>query len=558
MKIIRLTLAAFFILAFMSVSFQSFADEKDEVIILFDQSGSFKKPNPRLLSRTWLLTFIQAFNEPCKVVFVGFDENIHEHFRMVVSADNMDVLSQKIGEIDARGRLTDLEMPFKYLLERGRNDAVKLVLIVSDGEPDIWDGKLRRFSKTIKFDNRYEDLNRRYWELKKSNLSPDELFVRLRHLYYRKNLEITEKQASRLKDVLGDRMLIWDLSGESEHLKNWAKKSGARYWPANAKESPVEDIESFVLTVLKKRRAAARESFSKNHERNFNNQLSATLDQKAFTKNRPHPETAETKQEPLPPASVTDKARQFEEIVEDKVKTGEKGKTLSSESITATTFQHPDDSKKALDVEQSKQDQTHLMMIVLVIIVSSAGIAIAIARFRKRPVKDAAGSNKTSVDRQVKDQAANTVSPIIEDLEKTMDGEIRNALKDAEELQAWLLGKAEESFRVDNECSMDVSVPTGAMEVHWIGEDGKKVWGWAVNISEKKVLFEALEFNANSIDHIVFSPDKLSLNVKRSTVSREQKGLAVAVIEEFEDHPDDAMRWIDILGRIDEGKDPAK
>ncbi len=490
MKIIRLTLAAFFILAFMSVSFQSFADEKDEVIILFDQSSSFKKPDPRLLSRTWLLTFIRAFNEPCRVVFVGFDENIHEHFSMVVSADmNMDALSKKIGEIDVRGRLTDLEMPFKYLLERGKNDAVKLVLIVSDGEPDIWDGKLRRFSKAIKFDNRYEDLNRRYWKLKKSNLSPDDLFVRLRHLYYKKNLEITEKQASRLKDILGDRILIWDLSGKSEHLKYWAKKSGAQYWPANAnpKESPVEDIESFVLAVLKKLSAEVRESFSKNHERNFNNQLSTSLDQKAITENRPHTEMAKTKQEPFTFASVTDKARQFEKVVEDKVKTGEKGNL-----------------KKALDVEHGKQDRSTLMMIVLIIIVFFAGIVIAIAGFRKRPVKDADGGNKTSVGWQAKEQAVNTASPAIEELEKTMDDEIRNGVKDAEELQARLLGKAEEFFRVDNEFSMDVSVPTGAMEVHWIGEDGEKAWGRAVNISEKKVLFEALEFNANSI-HRFFS-----------------------------------------------------
>ncbi|MBW1675567.1 MAG: hypothetical protein JRJ79_02945 [Deltaproteobacteria bacterium] len=224
------------IVAFFLVCLVSYAENTPEGIILFDQSGSMKKCDPELRSKALIVEFIKSLKKPHRIVLAGFNEEIHEYITLVTATEtDVGALAGEIQKIDARSLCTDLETPFRYLLERESNEDVKFVFIISDGEPDIWDGKLRYFSKRVKSDSRYEDLNRQYYVLKASGLSPDELFDRLKHLYDERNLELIEEQVFRLKDGLGDRIILWDLSGESGYFRTWAEECGGLYLPMKIK-----------------------------------------------------------------------------------------------------------------------------------------------------------------------------------------------------------------------------------------------------------------------------------------------------------------------------------
>ncbi|NVM23875.1 MAG: VWA domain-containing protein [Desulfobacterales bacterium] len=241
-----------FIVAFFLVCVVSYAVDVPEGIIFVDLSRSVKKHNAWLKSRALLIAFLRTFKKPFRIVLAGFDEEIHEYISVVTETEaDIETLAGEIQKIDARSYCTDLEIPFRYLLERDDKEAIGFVLIISDGEPDIWDGKLRHFSKNVKSDPMYEDLNRQYRMLKASGLSPDELFDRLRHLYHRRNLELIEEQLSALRDALGDRIILWDLSGESGYLKNWAEEYGGRYLPMKAEEdaTSVDRLRKVILSV---------------------------------------------------------------------------------------------------------------------------------------------------------------------------------------------------------------------------------------------------------------------------------------------------------------------
>ncbi|MCK4729663.1 MAG: hypothetical protein KAT27_12105, partial [Desulfobacterales bacterium] len=119
-----------------------------------------------------------------------------------------------------------------------------------------------------KSDSRYEDLNRRYRVLKASGLSPDELFERLKHLYDERNLELIEEQVFRLKDGLGDRIILWDLSGESGYFRTWAEECGGLYLPMKAEEgvTTVDRLRNVMLSVLRKSSSIVHEPLSEDYE----------------------------------------------------------------------------------------------------------------------------------------------------------------------------------------------------------------------------------------------------------------------------------------------------
>ncbi|HIJ58046.1 MAG TPA: hypothetical protein HPP41_00055 [Deltaproteobacteria bacterium] len=271
------------IVAFFLVCLVSYAEDVPEGIIFVDQSGSVKKHDAKLKSRALLIAFLRTFKKPYRIVLAGFNEEIHEYVSIVTETEaDMEVLAGEIQKINARSYSTDLEIPFKYLLERDGKEAVEFVLIISDGEPDIWDGKLRHFSKRVKSDPRYEDLNRQYRMLKASGLSPDELFDRLRHLYHKRNLELIEEQMSRLRDGLGDRIILWDLSGESGYLRSLAEKCGAQYLPMKTEQTltPVDLLRYGTLSLLTRSSRIAREPPPQDRETGLESALPADIEPK--------------------------------------------------------------------------------------------------------------------------------------------------------------------------------------------------------------------------------------------------------------------------------------
>ena len=250
------TLTSFLVVSFVLALYSRplHADEAGDVIILFDQSMSMKKHDPESISKTRLMAFIETFGAPYKVVFAGFDEKVREP-RSVILSDSatLDVLFNGIDATEPIGLTTDLEMPLRYLLERGDYERIKMALIISDGEPEIWDKELEYLSRRVLLDLRYRDINKRYRDLETS-LPQNELFEQLGELYHKRNLELIERRMLHMARALGDKVILWDTSGQSQYLKVLAKKSGAQYLPMSAavNDPSLEQLGKTLLTLRSK------------------------------------------------------------------------------------------------------------------------------------------------------------------------------------------------------------------------------------------------------------------------------------------------------------------
>lgn len=550
-----------FIIAFSLTSLVSYADDIPEVIILFDQSGSMKKWDTKLRSKECLGLFSRTIVRPCGIVLAGFDDAIHEHVNVVIRTEtDMDALAQRIAEIDVRSFCTDLETPFKYLIERERAEAVKFVLIVSDGEPEIWDPRLRYFSRRIKSDSRYEKLNRQYRALKASRLSPDELYDRLGHLYHERNIELIEEQVSRLRGGLGDRIVLWDISGESRLLRGWAQECGAQYVPVKPEEDarPIDHLITAMLSVWKELGSFVHEPPVQAHQTRSESAspVHPSLEQKPQIAPEPKPEI---RPEPKPKP----------EVAHDQ-KPGTRQTIVTSEPPSPESDHEPERPAELIQ-KQASEDRprgwTTYTALALFVLVGMCSIVI-IRRSRKKArarahtqladeewqrltgTKNDQEKLKDLVSASIK-EASDYVSNYIS---SHIDDEIRQTTREVEKLLDELMkggGQALESY---SQFPIRTCVPPGAMQIHWTSEDGKKMSGQAVDISMDAVLFEAPGFNAESIDKVFCPSLNLVFDIKRSSIHRKDGDIAIAVLEEFHGGVDDSMKWVEIFARIDEGK----
>ncbi|MFN3076021.1 MAG: VWA domain-containing protein [Alphaproteobacteria bacterium] len=244
------------------------AGPSPDVVVLFDQSGSIKKYDPKQASKAWLLTFLKTFAGSYRISLVGFDEVIHEHFTVDSGKDvDLPSLAHAVDALTTRGKVTDLEMPFWYLLNVG-DPPPKLALVITDGQPEIWDPKLRYFSHNVQKDPTYADLNARFRKLKASGMGRGELYRRLGTSFQERNLEIIDVHMPALSELFGDRLIIWDLSGNSPYLRRWAKAAGAQYMSMGDVETGAPDgLMRQAMRALQHRSSAViREALPEDHE----------------------------------------------------------------------------------------------------------------------------------------------------------------------------------------------------------------------------------------------------------------------------------------------------
>lgn len=219
----------FTVIIFLSSLIKTFAGQ-GEVIILFDQSGSINIYDSKYATKTLIADFVRANYLKYQISLVGFDEDNHFHFKIDPNSNiNIDTVLNNIEEIKTQGLVTDFEKPFSYLKSQETPEFIRLALIISDGRPDIWDKKLDYLSQIIRADDRYSELNTLYKSMKVSQASPLMIYNKLFPLYFEKNLSFIDERISLLKKDLAGRIIIWDISGDSEYLKRWAKILSAQY-----------------------------------------------------------------------------------------------------------------------------------------------------------------------------------------------------------------------------------------------------------------------------------------------------------------------------------------
>jgi len=226
-----------------------------EILILIDQSGSMRRYDPKLLSRIWLSTVVLTFKTPIRITVDGFDYEPHQHFSVVIREEaELSSLSDTLNGIETRGPATDFEIPFRYVLDRGAEDSLKMVLMITDGQPELWDKYLGFLSPRVLADDRYGDLNAQYRTLKASGLSEPELYSLMNAKYRVRNLELIERVVSLLSREKGKKLVIWDISGASEFMRRWADLSNAVYMPLDTLSTLEPPIDAFrgLLTATQK------------------------------------------------------------------------------------------------------------------------------------------------------------------------------------------------------------------------------------------------------------------------------------------------------------------
>ncbi|MBW1765008.1 MAG: hypothetical protein JRJ23_09780, partial [Deltaproteobacteria bacterium] len=198
-------------------------NDVDEIVIFFDQSASINDYDPKMVSRKWLTDFITTFNNTCKVTLFGFDDRLHKHGHVTIhTKKDVEILLEKISLIESHGLTTNFEIPFQHLLTLDNRESLKVAVITSDWEPEIWDEKQWYLSKSVRDDQRYEDLTRQYHLMKSQGESPEQIYKKLHALYQARNLELIEERLALVKESIGEKLFLLDIYGELEYFARWA------------------------------------------------------------------------------------------------------------------------------------------------------------------------------------------------------------------------------------------------------------------------------------------------------------------------------------------------
>lgn len=504
----------------------SFADETfNDVIILFDQSASMNDYDPKLASKVWMLTFIKTFEKPYNVFLVGFDDRLHEHAKatMAISGD-VDSLRDKVKSIKTRGLTTDMEVPLRYLLERNAINPIAFAVIISDGEPEIWDDKRWYLSKKIRTDLRYEELNRQYRTFKARGFTNKQLYNRLKDLYQAKNLNYINERLGELKELVGEKLVFMDISGDFKYFKNWAKAANAQHILVDAvnEENLVESLRGAIISLQKKASKILSEQLPSDHEE----RIEPIPKPKAIKNPKPGIPVRPPIQAKPPPASP---------------------------KIAPPTKKNI----KATDKEELSERWKTLLPVILL-------LAAALLIFRKKTTPPGEGlkAQKTQKDKTYTNQTLEQVKAklnkisvtSIKDAKKFIENEIQMTFNDTDKELLKLLDTEKEKFGSDKRGFLRIPLNSDTMIIYWKNKNGECHYGNAINISLKGVMFEAADFDDGRIDTIKCPKMGITFHIERSRVIRNEAGQVVAALDEFRYDIDERIKWIETLTRIGEEK----
>nr|CAX83774.1 conserved uncharacterized protein [uncultured bacterium] len=479
----------------------------DEIVILFDQSGSIGKYDPKLGSKAWLITFLQTFNEPHRIVVAGFDEQVTEHIDIMTdSRPDMTELARAVDAISVTGKVTDIDAAFRYLLDRGKYESVKFALIVTDGEPEIWDGKLGYLSSAVRSDPRYADLNALYDQRVEKGWKPDRLFASLGKRFQDRNIELIQSSLPLLEVAFGGRIIVWDVSGQSKYLNDWAQMAKAQYLsiPISDNTDPVRRLREALEALQVKASEIFAEPLPEDHHVRVEKVLSAVLGGQV------------DRLDSTPPSPPTPKAPMIEPT------------PAPSQSPTPSIAAQVDASE-LLPVWQGAS------LIV-------AGISIVVVTLAWR-------SHRSRLRAPARETSAAAITGIL-----AAHGFPDSTLEMALAKSAYLLGNilAGDAAGVSGDrTTFSLPVRQGEVDVHWTTLDGVAGMGSGIEISLFVIHFEADKLLTCRIDRIVFPRDDVVCRVKRADVVHQSGNRHIAVLREFENGADDWVLWFRQLARLE-------
>jgi len=193
------------------------------VAVLFDQSLADSRAEPHLAEQ--VLEMLAGSKRVAAVTLAGFDEDIRIQAQAVQpGSEPWKAALLKLRRLSGRERHADFEPALRHLAEDLAGGP--FAILISHGAPEVW-GK--RISPTVKADDRYRALNDQYRDLTEAQATKAELLDLLGPFYRERNAKLAAAAAARLRPLWGERLLVWDTSGNSAALKAWCQTAGARY-----------------------------------------------------------------------------------------------------------------------------------------------------------------------------------------------------------------------------------------------------------------------------------------------------------------------------------------
>ena len=462
-------------------------------IVLFDQSGSMGRFDPLAISKIWLLTFIKTFTDPRQVRLVGFDEDVHAPIILETGPDtDLATITGTIEKIKTKGKATDLESPFRYLSALKDIEDVDLILIISDGEPEVWDTSLGYLSVFVQNDPRYVDINDLYTQFAQNKENDSYHKQILEQIYLERNIEIIESRIASLPAEIGAKTVIWDISGRSAYLKKWAALLKSEYLGARivSQEDPVGQLKS----ALEKLQAQASLLISKplpeDHEARIETVLSTVEEVQQEISEGIEKQAAE-------PAPVAEP--EPESVVESA--------PVSPPAPAGTVF---------LPLSGASETTAAGLFVIGLLLLLCGSIYWLFMRGKRKEL--------ASVPMEI-------LSNPLADSEPERDG-----------------ARGERRFAVR------VPVPEGAMSVHWTNANGKVEQGNVINVSLHGLFFAAADFTAQGIERLEYPSHDIRLEITQSRIVRQVDGKVAVVIEKFHNNIDNWMKWVALLTRINEEK----
>jgi hypothetical protein len=437
----------------------------------------------------------------------------------------VDALAGKIEVVHTRGLATDLEIPLRYLLEGDATKPLSLAVIVSDGEPEIWDEKRPFLSKRVRTDQRYDDLNARYRSLKTEGRDPEQIYELLHADYQARNIKLIEARLAGIKERFGNKLVFLDVSGASEFFKNWAKAAGSEYIAIAPQmgTSPVERLREALVSFKQKAVVIVEESPPEGKE--------SALEIPLELEPEPVPEPTLMESQP-PQGEQVDTVEENPETVQPKMMPEPMEEPAPVVPLIETQAQIP---KPKTDEKSPLWWATLILLLIALAIV----LYFSVMRGKGGEKEELAG----------KTEAAGAAST--KDMTRFIDKEMDRVLKDADELRSKLIKEKSEKFKFERRIDLRIPVPSGSMEVRWTNKMGETKSGPALQISMNAVMIDAGDFDGDGIDSIICPGLGLTLRVKRSDIRQRDDGKVVAMLEEFEDNVEDRMKWIETLTRIE-------
>jgi hypothetical protein len=502
-------LSALFCMMWLYLTNPAFAVENQDLkntlspgsaVVLFDQSGSMSRIGSLAISRIWLLTFNQTFANPRQVKLVGFDEDFHEAIDLISGPETgIEAIREITGQIKVNGKATDLESPFRYLSGLKDSSNAELILIISDGEPEIWDAGLGYLSAYVRADQRYADLNVQYSELRRSKSKDRKQFDRLGQLYHQRNLELIDERVQGLPEGIGMKTIIWDISGRSNYLKEWSGQFGAEYLGAriSAEERPISQLQKALLKLHAKTSVLFRTKLPADHQSRIEGMLSSVP---RLPRQLPDvwPEQQKTSTDDLNKAEITNNER---EVMELQLPPNAGGALPSAELERLPT------------VSSGHNDWYSVGGLFVIGLILLGGSLLSLAgRINQKilvsvPAEFMAGAG-------------------------AIDGfGVETPIREQRFAERML-------------------VPDGELIIDWTNRDGTTHQANAFDVSLRSVRFKAPDFEAETIDKVTFPIAGISLGISRVRIIRRVDGAVIVIFDEFENNADNWQKWAELVTRV--------